>query len=102
MSKARDRRGPRNGPSKRHGPPRPPGPPRQKSGQGEPDRAPAADRGWDHVAAWYDRLIGDEGSDYHRNVIIPTALRLLDVQPGERLLDLCCGQGVLTRAVLER
>jgi len=54
------------------------------------------------VAAWYDRLVGDEGSDYHRHVILPTALRLLDVQPGERVLDLCCGQGVLTRLLAEK
>jgi len=52
------------------------------------------------VASWYDRLVGDEGSDYHRHVILPAALRLLDPQPGEQLLDLCCGQGVLVRALL--
>jgi ubiquinone/menaquinone biosynthesis C-methylase UbiE len=53
------------------------------------------------VANWYDRLIGDEGSDYHQHVILPAALRLLAPQPGEQLLDLCCGQGVLARALLE-
>ncbi len=60
------------------------------------------EEGWDHVAAWYDRLVGDEGSDYHRNVILPAAMRMLDVQAGERVLDLCCGQGVLTRLLLDR
>jgi ubiquinone/menaquinone biosynthesis C-methylase UbiE len=80
--------------------------PRRKSGDAA-DRSsvdrisvPRRDAGWDHVAAWYDRLVGDEGSDYHRNVILPAALRLLDPQPGERILDLCCGQGVLARALL--
>jgi SAM-dependent methyltransferase len=58
--------------------------------------------GWDHLAAWYDRLVGDEGSDYHRHVVLPATLRLLAVQPGERVLDLCCGQGVLTRLLLEQ
>lgn len=58
--------------------------------------------GWDPVAGWYDRLVGDDGSDYHRHVILPVALRLLDPQPNERFLDLCCGQGVLTRMLLER
>jgi ubiquinone/menaquinone biosynthesis C-methylase UbiE len=53
------------------------------------------------VAAWYDKLVGDEGSDYHRHVILPAALRMLAPQPGERILDLCCGQGVLTRLLLE-
>ena len=63
--------------------------------------AAGAEAGWDHVAAWYDRLVGDQGSDYHRHVILPSVMRLLAPQPGERLLDLCCGQGVLTRLLLE-
>ncbi len=67
-----------------------------------PRPGPSPARGWDHVAAWYDQLVGDEGSDYHRHVILPAALRLLDPQPGERVLDLCCGQGVLARLLLER
>ena len=29
-------------------------------------------------------------------------MRMLDPQPHERILDLCCGQGVLTRLLLER
>ena len=49
------------------------------------------------MAGWYDKLVGDEGSDYHRHVVLPATLRLLDPQPGERFLDLCCGQGVLIR-----
>lgn len=56
-----------------------------------------AEGGWDRVARWYDRLVGDEGSDYHREVILPVAMRLLAPQPGESVLDLCCGQGVFVR-----
>lgn len=62
---------------------------------------PAIPTAWDRVARWYDQLVGDEGSDYHRHVILPATLRLLDPQPGEKLLDLCCGQGVLARRLLE-
>lgn len=51
--------------------------------------------GWDPVAAWYDKLVGDAGSDYHRNVILPGAMKLLAPKPGESVIDLCCGQGVL-------
>src|SRR5690606_36786934 len=60
------------------------------------------DAGWDPVAAWYDKHVGDSGSDYHRHVILPAALRLLDPQPGESLIDVCCGQGVLVRPLLEK
>ncbi|MEI8036820.1 MAG: class I SAM-dependent methyltransferase [Verrucomicrobiota bacterium] len=61
----------------------------------------AADRGWDPVAAWYDKLVGEAGSDYHRHVILPAALRILAPQPGEAILDLCCGQGVLVKPLLD-
>lgn len=54
------------------------------------------------MAAWYDQLVGETGSDYHQHVILPAALALLDVQPGERVLDVACGQGVLARPLLER
>jgi ubiquinone/menaquinone biosynthesis C-methylase UbiE len=53
------------------------------------------------VAAWYDKLVGETGSDYHREVIVPAALRLLEPAPGESVVDVCCGQGVLVRPLLE-
>src|SRR5437763_2550091 len=52
---------------------------------------------WSSVAAWYDQLVGESGSDYHRNIVLPGALRLLNPQPNEQILDLACGQGVLSR-----
>jgi ubiquinone/menaquinone biosynthesis C-methylase UbiE len=80
--------------------------------QGVPRPAAAHDRpadrqgravvtSWDHVADWYDKLVGDEGSDYHRHVVLPAAMRLLDPQPGEKVLDLCCGQGVFVRQLAQ-
>jgi ubiquinone/menaquinone biosynthesis C-methylase UbiE len=67
-------------------------PPARKAGR--------TDRGWDPVAAWYDKLVGDAGSDYHQNVILPGALRLLAAQEGESVIDVCCGQGVLVKPLL--
>ncbi len=64
-------------------------------------RSTGKDRGWDPVAAWYDKLVGESGSDYHRNVILPAALRLLAPQPGESIVDVCCGQGVLIKPLLD-
>ncbi|WP_367874642.1 class I SAM-dependent methyltransferase [Luteolibacter sp. Populi] len=87
----------------KHSAPRPVG---DGGGYSAPKR-PAASRregpeqGWDQVAGWYDKLVGDRGSDYHRNVILPTAMRLLAPAAGEKVLDLCCGQGVLIPLLLE-
>ena len=53
---------------------------------------------WEHVGAWYDDLVGRDGGDHHQKLIIPGVLRLLGLQPGDRLLDVACGQGVLGRA----
>jgi ubiquinone/menaquinone biosynthesis C-methylase UbiE len=60
----------------------------------------AEEKGWDGVAGWYDKLVGADGSDYHRHVILPAAMNLLAVREGEAVLDLCCGQGVLVRHLL--
>ena len=58
-------------------------------------------KGWDHVAAWYDKLVGEGQSDHHSAVIIPGTLRLLDLREGEQLLDVACGEGVLARAAAQ-
>ncbi|MBC8127027.1 MAG: class I SAM-dependent methyltransferase [Gloeobacteraceae cyanobacterium ES-bin-144] len=58
-------------------------------------------QGWDPVAAWYDKLVGESGSDYHRNVILPAALKMLDAKQGESVIDVCCGQGVLVKPLLD-
>ncbi|MFM7182001.1 MAG: class I SAM-dependent methyltransferase [Verrucomicrobiales bacterium] len=62
--------------------------------------APASDRGWDAVASWYDKLVGEQGSDYHRHVIIPAVMEMLALRSGEVVLDLCCGQGVMVRPLI--
>ena len=54
------------------------------------------------VADWYDRLVGDEGSQYHRHVVHPGVLRLLAPQPGEAIVDVACGQGALARLLTDR
>lgn len=57
--------------------------------------------GWDPVAAWYDQLVGKDGSDYHQHVVLPAALKWLGDIRGQRGLDLCCGQGVLVADLLK-
>jgi ubiquinone/menaquinone biosynthesis C-methylase UbiE len=57
---------------------------------------------WGDVAHWYDQLVGESGSEYHREVVLPGVLRLLEVKPAEKVIDLACGQGVLCRILKER
>src|SRR5947208_8411637 len=57
---------------------------------------------WGNVAEWYDQLVGESGSEYHREVVLPGVLRLLNIQTGEKAIDIACGQGVLCRILAER
>lgn len=52
---------------------------------------------WGDVAEWYDRMLG-EGDTFQAKVILPNLTRLLALRPGERLLDLACGQGFFSHA----
>lgn len=54
------------------------------------------------MSSWYDEHVGESGSEFHREVIIPGTLRLLAVAPGQNALDIACGQGVLCRSLHER
>jgi len=57
---------------------------------------------WHGVHEWYDRLVGDAGSEYHQHVVIPGVVRLLAPRPQDAIIDVACGQGVLCRALAER
>lgn len=73
--------------------PKPPRRGRVPTGRrGHPTAAPTS---WDALAAWYDGWVGEGGSQHHREAAIPAVLRLLEPQPGERILDIGAGQGVL-------
>ena len=56
---------------------------------------------WDRVAHWYDGWVGQRGSRYHRRIAIPAVLDLLDPQPGEEILDVGAGQGVLATYIAD-
>lgn len=61
----------------------------------------ATDTSWDHVAGWYDELIAEQRTDHYERVILPGTLRLLAPKPGQRVLDIACGQGVLCRRLAD-
>src|SRR5476649_1802303 len=68
----------------------------------EPGKSPSTPTDWGEVADWYDQLVGESGSEYHREVVLPGVLKLLALQSGERAVDIACGQGVLCRILQQR
>jgi SAM-dependent methyltransferase len=54
---------------------------------------------WDKSHSWYQNLVGEKGHYYHQSIIIPKILDLLKIKEKDSLLDLGCGQGVLSRAL---
>lgn len=63
---------------------------------------PAADTAWEANAGWYDNLIGNDGDDFYKRLILPAVEARLAAAPGSRLLDLACGNGVLGRVMAAR
>ncbi|MEP7166510.1 MAG: class I SAM-dependent methyltransferase [Candidatus Woesebacteria bacterium] len=56
---------------------------------------------WDHVASWYDSLVGGKGQYYHQHVIFPSVLKLMEIKAGLKVLDLACGQGAFCRELVK-
>lgn len=62
----------------------------------------ADEEGWDRVAGWYDDLLSHKGSDHHEDLILPGVERLVGLDSGERLLDVACGQGLVSRHLIQQ
>lgn len=51
---------------------------------------------WQGVATWYNKITErGQGHYYHQHVVIPGVVKLLNLKPDSKLLDLACGNGVL-------
>jgi SAM-dependent methyltransferase len=51
---------------------------------------------WDANALWWDDRIGD-GNDFQTLLIEPATERLLEIEAGDRILDVACGAGRFAR-----
>lgn len=56
---------------------------------------------WDHVASWYDSIVGQKGQYFHTHVIFPKLMELLELKPNLKILDVACGQGVFCRELVK-
>jgi 2-polyprenyl-3-methyl-5-hydroxy-6-metoxy-1,4-benzoquinol methylase len=55
---------------------------------------------WDELAAFWDDRV-EAGSTWQRHLIQPAVERLLLLQPGERVLEIACGNGEFARRMSE-
>ena len=51
---------------------------------------------WENLAGWWDKEVVD-GDLFHRTFIYPSILKFSDLKPTDRVLDIACGNGALSR-----
>lgn len=56
---------------------------------------------WDKNAAYWDEYMG-EGNDFVEVLCWPSIVHMLDAQPGGRVLDIACGNGLTSRRLAAR
>lgn len=61
---------------------------------------PNTSEAWDTNAAFWDQMMG-EGNAFHRTLIAPHAEAFLPIKPGQKILDIACGNGHFPRRLAE-
>jgi len=51
---------------------------------------------WNANAEFWDSKMG-EGNDFHKMLIEPIQLKLLNIKAGDKILDIACGNGQFAR-----
>lgn len=57
------------------------------------------EKSWEQSSKWYSEIVGKKGHYYHKHVIFPCLLELIDFSGISSVLDLACGQGVFSRQI---
>ena len=57
-------------------------------------------RAWDANAEFWDQRMAD-GNDFQRELVGPATERLLQLEPGELVLEVACGNGVMARRLAD-
>jgi len=52
---------------------------------------------WDDIATEWDEKMGEHDNHYHREIIRPATIKLLEPQSGDFILDAACGNGNFSR-----
>lgn len=52
---------------------------------------------WQKVSRWYNESLGQTGDYFHRKIVVPKVILMMNLKPGDSVLDLGCGQGILAR-----
>lgn len=55
---------------------------------------------WNANAEFWDSKMG-EGNNFHKTLIEPTQLKLLNIKAGDKILDIACGNGQFARKMAE-
>lgn len=66
-----------------------------------PDVTPESRDVWNTNAEYWDAKQGDDGNDWHLELIRPSVKRLLNIQLGQHILDIACGNGIFARHVAD-
>ncbi len=56
---------------------------------------------WEQNAEHWDDYMGDESNRFHRELIRPSTEKLLNVQKGQNILDIACGNGNFSRRLAD-